>query len=511
MAGETFDLVIRGGTVVTADQEIEADVGITDARVGAVAPGLAGRETIDARGLFVLPGGVDPHVHLSAASPPGTPAWVDDFWSGTRAAAAGGITTVGNMSFPWPGQTLLQAVDRDAKDARRDAVIDVAFHPVLTDPETQPLADLEQLVALGHTSLKFFMSFGGFAVAPERYLEAMRAAKSAGMLTLVHCEDAALLADALRQLVAAGRTAPRFYPESRPVAAEAAATARVVAFAEQTAAPTYVVHLSSAAALDEVRRGRARGLDLSIETRPLYLFLTDERFSEPDAGKYFGQPPLRSASDRETLWQALVEEEIDAVATDHAPWRYADKTRAGLDITTIPPGVADLDVMLPMLWSAGVASGRLARRRFVALTSSFGARALGLYPRKGTIEPGSDADIALWDPRLKRPVRAERFASNSDYSPYEGWESPAGLDSRSAAARSWPETARSRPDAGEARFRDAIASLPSGQAERVCPRLGQRPVAPERSSCCAGGTPASRTIGCRMAICAARRWEINAA
>jgi dihydropyrimidinase len=450
VAAETFDLVIRGGTVVSADAELNADVGVTGGRVGAVGSGLAGREVIDAQGLFVLPGGVDPHVHLSAATP-NAPTWVDDFGSGTRAAAAGGITTVGNMTFPWPGQTLLQAIERDVADARRDAIVDVVFHPVLTDPDSQPLADLAELVKRGHTSLKFFMSFGCFTTMPERYLQAMRAAKATGMLTVVHCEDAALLADALAQLVDAGRTAPRYYPLSRPVAAEVAATARIVASVEQTGTPAYVVHLSCAAALAEVRRGRARGLDLSVETRPLYLFLTEERFTEPDAGKYFGQLPLRAADDREALWQALADGEIDSVATDHAPWRYADKTGPGLDITSIPPGVADLDIMLPMVWSAGVATGRISRRQFVSLTSTFAARALGLYPRKGVIAPGSDADIVLWDPNQTRPVRAARFASSSDYSPYEGWP-----------VAGWPRITISR---GEVVARDGVVEARRGRGE----------------------------------------------
>jgi dihydropyrimidinase len=421
MAEEPFDLVIQSGTIVTAGGEQAADVGVRDGRVAAIGANLRGREAIDARGLLVLPGGVDPHVHLSSPNPPGIPSQVDDFWSGTRAAAAGGITTVGNMTYPWPGQTLLDAVARDKAEAERDAVIDVALHPVLTDPETQPIADLPALAEAGHTSLKYFMSFGGFTIAPEPYVTAMRLAREAGMVTLVHCEDAALLTDALSQLITTGRIAMQHYPASRPTAAEVAATARLAAFAEQSGAPSYVVHLSCAAALEEVRRGRARGAPLWVETRPLYLFLTEERFAEPDGGKYVGQPPLRTEADRQALWDALASGEIQTVATDHSPWHYADKVAPGLDITTTPPGVPDLDVMLPMLWSEGVQRGRITRQQFVALTSSNAARMLGLYPRKGAIAPGSDADLVLWDSSETRPVSAAAFASVGDFSPYEGW------------------------------------------------------------------------------------------
>lgn len=204
-----------------------------------------------------------------------------------------------------------------------------------------------------------------------------------------------------------------------------------------------------------MRRGRARGLDLTIETRPLYLFLTDERFAEPDAGKYFGQPPLRKASDREALWQAIENGEIDTVATDHAPWMYADKTSPELNLATIPPGVADLDVMLPMLWSEGVTKGRISRQRFVEITAANAARLLGLFPRKGTIAPGSDADLVLWDPDETRPVRAESFSSNSDYSPYEGWD-----------VTGWPVVTISR---GEIIARNGVVDARRGRAE-VPPR-----------------------------------------
>ncbi|MCA9880194.1 MAG: dihydropyrimidinase [Thermomicrobiales bacterium] len=421
MSEAAFDLVITGGTVVTEAGEFLADVGIRGEEIAAIGPDLAGREVIDATGHFLLPGGVDPHVHFSAYDAPPEPAWVDDFASGSRAAAAGGVTTVGHMSYPWYEQTLGETIARDRALAERDGIIDFAFHPVLTNPATQPISEIPELAEQGHTTLKYFMSLGEYLRDPAPYAHAMRLARAADVPVLIHCEDAALLQDAMAALVEQGKTAPEFYPLSRPQTVEAAATARAVAFAEQTGASTYVVHLSCIPALEEVRRGRERGLDLWIETRPIYLFLTEERFAEPDGGKYFGQPPLRTQADQDALWEALASGEINTVATDHAPWMYADKVGEHLDIRTIPPGVADLDVMLPMLWSHGVNSGRITRQRFVQVTSSNAARLLGLYPRKGVIAVGSDADIVIWDPDLSKVIHAADFQSKSDYTPYEGW------------------------------------------------------------------------------------------
>lgn len=422
MSDAEFDLVIKGGTIVNEDGEIIADVGILGEQIAAIGSDLRGRKVIDATGHFVLPGGVDPHVHFSAYDAPPEPAWVDDFGSGSRAAAAGGITTVGHMSYPWHEQTLGETIARDQALAERDGIIDFAFHPVLTNPETQPISEISELAAQGHTTLKYFMSLGKYMSDPAPYVHAMRLARAADVPVLIHCEDAALLQDAMLALVEQGTVAPEHYPRSRPQTSEAAATARAIAFAEQTGASAYIVHLSCIPALEEVRRGRERGVDVWIETRPIYLFLTEERFAEPDSGKYFGQPPLRTQADQEALWEALASGEINTVATDHAPWMYADKVGAHLDIRTIPPGVADLDVMLPMLWSQGVETGRISKQRFVQATSSNAARLLGLYPQKGAIASGSDADIAVWNPRLTRPIRAVEFQSKSDYTPYEGWE-----------------------------------------------------------------------------------------
>jgi len=451
-AGDGCDLAVRGGTIVIADGEFMADLGITGERIVQVGGEVRARRELDARGLLVLPGGIDAHVHLTLPQPPGDePAWCDDLHSGTRAAAAGGITTVGNMTFPRGAETLREAIAREDADAERDAIVDVFCHPVLTDPTTQPLTDIAALAADGHMTLKFFMSFGGFLTQPEAYLEGMRLAADAGMLTLIHCEDGAMIAHATERLLAEGRGQIANYPRSRPIASEVSATARAVAFAELTGAPSYVVHLSSAGALAEVRRGRERGAKLWVETRPLYLHLTEERFAEPDGAKYVGQPPLRTAADVEALWRGLANGEIDTVCTDHAPWRLADKVVPGMDVATIRPGVADLDTMLPMLWSEGVGTGRISRQRFVAVISTNAAKLFGLFPRKGTIAPGADADLALWDPTLSKPVHAADLQTNSDYSPYEGWP-----------VTGWPVATISR---GEVVFADGAVTGARGRGQ----------------------------------------------
>ena len=420
----SHDLVIRGGTILTARETYAADVAIDGGSIVEIGRDLHGDREIDADGLLVMPGGVDAHVHCSFWEDvePGDPQWSDDYETGTKSAAAGGITAIGNMVFPHPGETMLQAVEREMLDVARMAVIDVFLHPVLTDPPTQPLSDIPMLAEMGHKTLKYFMSYAGFAEDPDPYLAAMDLAASNGMLTMIHCEDSVIIDRSLQRLVDKGMVDFKYYPLSRPIEAEAAATARAVAFAENANAPTYIVHLSCKAALDQVRNGRARGAPVWVETRPLYLYFTSERFADPDGPKYAGQPPLREQPDIDVLWEAMATGEIDTLCTDHAPWLYEYKVFPGMDITKLRPGVADLETMLPMLWSKGVETGRLTPNRFVELISTNVAKLFGMYPRKGEIAIGSDADIVLWDPNDTHKVEAATFYTACDYSPFEGWE-----------------------------------------------------------------------------------------
>ncbi len=424
MTGIEFDLVVRGGTVVTAGSSGQCDVGISDGKVAQVGGSMHGRREIDAGGALVLPGGIDMHVHLSSpqAPEPGVPDWVDDFASGSAAAIAGGVTTIGNMTFPGDGQSLRQALDRDLDAARGTAAVDYVLHPVLASPSPEALAELPGLAADGHTSLKLFLVSGEFEANAAAMIEAVRIAGQHGMLSLLHCEDAALVEAAGQRLLATGNGGLAHFPGSRPVYAERAAVERAVAICEATGSPVYIVHLSSRAALESARRGQAAGLPVFVETRPLYLHLTSAAFSEPQAGKYVGAPPLREPGDVAALWAGLTDGSVHTLGSDHAPWTLEAKVDDALDVTTARQGVADLETAMPMLFDAGVRAGRLSLSRFVALTSTNAARLFGLYPRKGTIAVGGDADLVVLDPQVRRVIDGRSMRSRAGYSVYDGRE-----------------------------------------------------------------------------------------
>jgi dihydropyrimidinase len=410
--------------VVTAGSSGECDVGVLDRKVVQLGGSPRGRRVIDASGALVLPGGIDMHVHLSlpSAPVPGEPAWVDDFASGTRAAIAGGVTTVGNMTFPWDGQSLSEAIARDLAAAGGGAAVDYVLHPVLTSPDAESAAELPGLAADGHTSVKLFMTSPAFESRIDEVISAIQLAGRSGMLTLLHCEDGALVQFAGEQLLAQGRGGVTDWAASRPDSAERAAVERAVAICEATGSPIYIVHLSSSAALESARRGQARGLPVFVETRPLYLYLTSAVLAGPEAGKYIGSPPLREPADRQMMWRAVADGSIHTLGSDHAPWKLEAKTDSALTVLTARQGVADLETMLPMLFSEGVRTGRISLSRFVSLISTSPARLFGLFPRKGTIAVGSDADLIVFDPQRHRVIDGAAMQSRAGYSAYDGWD-----------------------------------------------------------------------------------------
>ncbi len=381
----------------------------------------AARE-IDATGHFITPGGVDPHVHLTVLPHLiNRVRWADDFESGTRAALAGGITTVGNMSYSERDETMVDGIARDAAEASELSLADYFFHPVLSYPSEENLATIAALHAEGHTSVKIFL-LGSFDRHVPEFLEAMRIVKTAGGIALMHCEDQATMDHCSAQLRQAGKLEARYFAESRPVQAEAVSTYRAVGFAETTGCPSYIVHLSNARALAACLDARNRGVRVYVETRPLYLHLTEERHQEDHGAKYAAAPPLRGQSDVNALWAALAGGNIDTLATDHAPWTLAQKLDPERDATNLRAGVADLETSLPMLYSAGVLQGRISLEQFVAVTSTNPAKLFGLYPKKGSIDVGCDADLVVWDEQETRTIDGASMHSRADYSPYDGVE-----------------------------------------------------------------------------------------
>ena len=457
-----MDLAVRGGTVVTAGGAVVTDVGVADGRIVQLGGNLVADEEIDATGRFVLPGGVDAHVHLTdPTTGSGSDSWADDFTTGTRSALAGGVTTVGNMSFPRRGEQMADGLERDMADAAAHSLTDYFQHPVLLEPDATGIDQIGELAAAGHPSVKVFLSFRRFDRHVPQYLDAMRRAAEAGSVVLLHCEDAAIMDSCGARLREEGHTHARHYPEARPVEAERVATERAVAFCATTGAASYVVHLSSATALAACRAGRARGLPIYVETRPIYLHLNRSRFEEPDGAKYAGAPPLREDADREALWAGLTDGTVSTVCTDHAPWTLAQKLDPALDATNLRQGMAELETLMPVLWSEGVATGRLSLRRFVEATSSNAARLFGLYPRKGTIAPGSDADLVVWDPDATKVVDGSTMHSAAGWSPYDGWE-----------VRGWPAVTISR---GEVVAEGARVLAEPGRGRPVPRRPFERP------------------------------------
>jgi dihydropyrimidinase len=411
------DLLIQGGTVVTVDGARRADVRVRGelvVAVGDLTRESADRRVIDATDLLVLPGGVDPHVHLSAT--PAEWAFVDDFTTGTRAALAGGITTVGHMAFPAENELPLATLARMQEAIESQALADVFVHTTVVNPSEELIEQLPELVAAGQPSIKVFMPFPEFESHLAGYMQLLGAAHKAGVVV---------------------------YAESRPIEAEAVATHRAVSMAQTTGATIYIVHLSSGRALAETAGDLDRA-NVYVETRPLYLHLTDAKYSREDRGLFVGMPPIRGSADQDALWAGLVSGTIDTVATDHAPWTRTQKLDPDQTIAVFRAGVNNLQLMLPMLFSEGVQTGRLTLARFVEVTSTNAAKIFGLYPRKGTIAAGSDADLVLWDPDVVRVIRDADVLSNAGFSVYAGTE-----------VTGWPELTIRR---GEIVFENGVIS-----------------------------------------------------
>jgi dihydropyrimidinase len=416
-----LDLAIVGAIVVTPTGVARADVGVAAGKIASIAlPGAidSAQRVVDARGMILIPGAVDPHTHLDAEM--FSMQTADDFESGTAAAAAGGVTTIVDYAFQAQGGSLSEAIDKWKAKARGRAIIDYGFHVALLDPTPDAIAEIPRVVERGVTSIKIFM-MQGFETRARDYMRAFKAAGECGALLAIHAEDEHLIGFCTERLLAAGKRDVTHFGASRPPLSEAAAVRRALAMTEITGAPAYFVHLSSREAIDEIRRARARGRVVLAETRPIYLYLTEERFLESNGAKYVGYPPLRSGEHRDAIWAAIEDGTIDVVATDHCSWSLERKISADR-FTRMPPGMSNLETLVPMLYSEGVAKGRISISRWVELIATNAAKIFGMYPRKGAIVEGADADLVVFDPNRKVVIDAREMHSRADYDPFEGFE-----------------------------------------------------------------------------------------
>ncbi|HYB04143.1 MAG TPA: amidohydrolase family protein, partial [Nitrososphaerales archaeon] len=414
---------------------------------------ISAERTIDAAGRLVLPGGIDPHVHLSK-----TDLWenaIDDFESGTIAAAAGGITTVGNMTDPNRGEDLMSSVIRVGEDAKRNALVDFTQHPVLLDPSTDNVSNFPKLVEAGITSIKIFTidPFGPFDTRIDDYMRAMNAAARSGILCMVHCEDSSTIRFSEEKLRKEGKIESRFFAETRPDVSERIATDRVIGISRITGAPVYIVHISSAASLAQCASARNEGTHVYVETRPIYLYFTKDRYADADGAKFAAYPPLRAAEDMNALWRGIQRREVDTFGSDHNPWLLAQKLDPKLNAFTVLAGMSSVETLLPSLFSEGVSKQRISLERFIGVTSSNPAKLLGMYPKKGTITIGSDADLTIWDPKKREQIKSGELHSRADFDLLEGWE-----------IHGWPEYTISR---GEVIFAKGQLEGKSGRGQQV--------------------------------------------
>ncbi len=414
-----MDLVIKNGTIVTALDIYQADIGVEGEKIALIGHGLSGREVVDATGYYVLPGFVDAHVHLSL--PVGDMVSSDDFTTGTIAAACGGTTTVLDFITPEPGQSLREATVARRKEADGQVAIDYGLHLTAIDAMPETLEALPELAAQGYTSLKLYTTYD-MRLDDDQFLCLLAAALECELLPLVHTENHAAIEYLKARLLAAGKTEPRYHPLSRPPVVEAEAANRVLALAGLTGTPICIAHLTCRETLAAVESARARGQAVYAEVCPQHLLLSIDDYDRPgfEGAKFVLSPPLRDRSHWQPLWQALANGGLQAVSTDHCPWTFAEQKQRGRDdFTQIPNGAPGIETRVPLIYSEGVGKGRLSLNRFVEVCATGPARLFGLYPQKGTIAVGSDADLVLWDRNKEYQLTKENLHMNVDYSPYE--------------------------------------------------------------------------------------------
>lgn len=434
MSKAAYDLVIRGGTVATASDVMEADVAVRDGTIVAIGQGLAkGAREIDAGGRLVLPGGVDPHCHVEQLSANGL-LNADTWESATTAAAFGGTTSIIAFAAQHRGMSLKQVAEDYHALAKRGAVVDYSFHLAIANPTKETLeVDVPALVATGHSSLKVFMTYDRLKVDDEELLDVLWAARKSGAFVCVHAENNGLISWMGKKLLEKGLTQPKYHAPSHPRAAEAEAIERLAWAAQTLDQPVMVFHVSTAEGAEVVRRARGRGVKLFAETCTQYLFMTARELDKPalEGARWMCSPPIRAEHDQEALWRALELGDLQIVSSDHAPYRLDEtgKFSAGPSPTfkQIANGMPGVELRLPMMFDAMVSQGRMGLNKFVEVTSTAPARIYNL-PNKGSIAIGQDADIAIWNPDREVTIEAPTVHDASGYTPYEGTK-----------VKGWPE------------------------------------------------------------------------
>jgi dihydropyrimidinase len=417
-----LDLVIKNGVVVTASGAAPADVGVREGRIVQLGGEMGGASrVIDAGGRYVIPGGVDVHTHLDA--PGNGHGSADDFLSGTVAAACGGTTTIIDFCQQARGQTLHEALDVWHAKAQNKAVIDYGFHIIVVDFTPGVEAELAQLPGEGVSSFKLFLAYKGAQMVDDRtVVRTLHQAKQSGALVMVHAENGDAADFLVEQNLAAGNTSPKYHALSRPPLVEAEATNRAIVLAEVAGAPIYIVHLTTRGSLDAVIAGRLRGVDVSAETCTHYLYSTKDDLAREnfEGAKWVFTPPARTVEDQRLLWDALTFGTLQAVSSDHGSWSFVEHRQRGRDdFSKIPNGAVGIEERMMMVYQA-VNQGRFSISRFVDLVSTTPARLFGLYPQKGSIAVGSDADLVIWDPDATTTVTQSMLHHGGDYSLYEG-------------------------------------------------------------------------------------------
>jgi dihydropyrimidinase len=426
--------LIKNGTIITAVDQYTGDVLIDGEKIAVIGtsldiPAANVDKVIDAAGKYVLPGGIDVHTHMDM--PFGGATSADDFETGTRAAAFGGTTTIVDFAIQYRGQTLHHAWEEWAKKAEGKAVVDYGFHMIITDLNDQVEGEMDALVTQGITSFKMFMAYPGVFMSDDGsiFKALLRTGKNGGTICM-HAENGGVIDVLVQRALAEGKTAPKYHALTRPARAEAEATHRAIALAEMADVPIYIVHLSAAEALEMVTEARDRGLPAFAETCPQYLFLSYDDYEEPDFGgsKYVMSPPLRDRAKQDHLWRGLAFNDLQCISTDHCPFCMKEKRLGENDFSKIPNGAPGVETRMSLVYDGGVRPGRISLNRFVELTSTSPAKIFGLFPRKGTIAPGSDADIVVFDPNRTVTLAAKTLHMNCDYNPYEGRQVTGATD-----------------------------------------------------------------------------------